>query len=185
MGDIADVRSLYLFDKRAAAIRKMTGYGTGQGSGRLALPLQQQPTLGESLPEQNARRGCNEGPRAIHFHFNDGRKGKTPMHQLNAQMVCPCSSEPPDENSIGRMTLSRPEALNAIDVRMRVERDLLLDQTRHSQAPRVGRPYLGRMRGGARRRTHELPPDAIGTLAFVSDYPGFSWPISPTRRDPA
>ena len=106
-----------------------TGYGTGQGSGRLALPLQQQPTLGESFPEQNARRGCNEGPRAIHFHFNDGRKGKTPMHQLNAQMVCPCSSEPPDENSIGRMTLSRPEALNAIDVRMRVERALLLDQT--------------------------------------------------------
>ena len=51
------------------------------------------------------------------------------MHQLNAQMVCPCSSEPPDENSIGRMTLSRPEALNAIDVRMRVELDLLLDQT--------------------------------------------------------
>ena len=39
----------------------------------------------------------------------------------------------PDESSIGLMTLARPEALNAIDVRMRVELDLLLDQIRRDE----------------------------------------------------
>ena len=43
----------------------------------------------------------------------------------------------PDESSIGLMTLSRPEALNAIDVRMRVELDLLLDQIRRDDRIRV------------------------------------------------
>ena len=36
----------------------------------------------------------------------------------------------PDNPCIGLITLNRPEALNAIDVRMRVELDLLLDQIR-------------------------------------------------------
>jgi len=43
----------------------------------------------------------------------------------------------PEESSIGLMTLSRPEALNAIDVRMRVELDLLLDQIRRDDRIRV------------------------------------------------
>ena len=33
----------------------------------------------------------------------------------------------PGDKCIGLITLSRPEALNAIDVRMRVELDLILD----------------------------------------------------------
>ena len=43
----------------------------------------------------------------------------------------------PTESAIGLMTLSRPEALNAIDVRMRVELDLLLDQIRRDDRIRV------------------------------------------------
>ncbi|MEA3074383.1 MAG: enoyl-CoA hydratase [Alphaproteobacteria bacterium] len=43
----------------------------------------------------------------------------------------------PDERSIGLVTLSRPEALNAIDVRMRVELDLILDQIRRDDRIRV------------------------------------------------
>jgi enoyl-CoA hydratase len=43
----------------------------------------------------------------------------------------------PGESSIGLMTLSRPDALNAIDVRMRVELDLLLDQIRRDDRIRV------------------------------------------------
>src|ERR1700757_3387236 len=38
---------------------------------------------------------------------------------------------------IGLVTLNRPEALNAIDVRMRVELDLLLDQIRRDDRLRV------------------------------------------------
>lgn len=41
------------------------------------------------------------------------------------------------EKTIGLITLSRPEALNAIDVRMRVELDLLLDQVRRNDVIRV------------------------------------------------
>jgi enoyl-CoA hydratase len=43
----------------------------------------------------------------------------------------------PDEKCIGLITLSRPEALNAIDVRMRVELDLILDQIRRDDRLRV------------------------------------------------
>jgi len=42
-----------------------------------------------------------------------------------------------DDKSIGLITLSRPDALNAIDVRMRVELDLILDQIRRDDRLRV------------------------------------------------
>ncbi len=41
------------------------------------------------------------------------------------------------EKTIGVLTLARPEALNAIDVRMRIELDLLLDQIRRDDSIRV------------------------------------------------
>ncbi len=41
------------------------------------------------------------------------------------------------EKTIGVVTLARPEALNAIDVRMRIELDLLLDQIRRDDSIRV------------------------------------------------
>jgi enoyl-CoA hydratase len=40
--------------------------------------------------------------------------------------------ERPDEKCIGVITLNRPEALNAVDVRMRVELDILCDEIRHN-----------------------------------------------------
>ena len=43
----------------------------------------------------------------------------------------------PDDKCIGLITLNRPEALNAIDVRMRVELDLILDQIRRDDRLRV------------------------------------------------
>jgi enoyl-CoA hydratase/carnithine racemase len=43
----------------------------------------------------------------------------------------------PDEKCIGLITLARPEALNAIDVRMRVELDLIFDQIRRDDRLRV------------------------------------------------
>lgn len=43
----------------------------------------------------------------------------------------------PHDKWIGLITLSRPQALNAIDVRMRVELDLLLDQIRRDDRLRV------------------------------------------------
>ena len=43
----------------------------------------------------------------------------------------------PEDKCIGLITLSRPEALNAIDVRMRVELDLILDQIRRDDRLRV------------------------------------------------
>jgi len=43
----------------------------------------------------------------------------------------------PGDKCIGLITLNRPEALNAIDVRMRVEFDLLLDQIRRDDRLRV------------------------------------------------
>src|SRR5579863_1482567 len=43
----------------------------------------------------------------------------------------------PGDKCIGLITLNRPEALNAIDVRMRVELDLLLDQIRRDDRIRV------------------------------------------------
>jgi enoyl-CoA hydratase/carnithine racemase len=60
------------------------------------------------------------------------------MHQLKTLKwsVHPAPDRP-TESAIGLMTLSRPEALNAIDVRMRVELDLLLDQIRRDDRIRV------------------------------------------------
>ena len=43
----------------------------------------------------------------------------------------------PDEKTIGVITFKRPEALNAIDVQMRVELDILLDQIRRDDSIRV------------------------------------------------
>ena len=43
----------------------------------------------------------------------------------------------PEEKTIGLITFKRPEALNAIDVQMRVELDILLDQIRRDDSIRV------------------------------------------------
>ena len=43
----------------------------------------------------------------------------------------------PDEKSIGVITLNRPDFLNAVDVRMRVELDILLDEIRHQSHIKV------------------------------------------------
>ena len=43
----------------------------------------------------------------------------------------------PDEKTIGVITLNRPDFLNAVDVRMRVELDILLDEIRHQSHVRV------------------------------------------------
>ena len=43
----------------------------------------------------------------------------------------------PGENCIGVVTFNRPEALNAVDVRMRVELDILCDQIRHNSHVKV------------------------------------------------
>jgi len=43
----------------------------------------------------------------------------------------------PDEKTIGLITFNRPENLNAVDVRMRVELDILLDEIRHQSHIRV------------------------------------------------
>lgn len=43
----------------------------------------------------------------------------------------------PEEMSIGVITLNRPEALNAIDVRMRIELDILLNQIGHNSELKV------------------------------------------------
>ena len=43
----------------------------------------------------------------------------------------------PEEKSIGVITLNRPEHLNAVDVRMRVELDILLDEIRHQSQIKV------------------------------------------------
>ncbi len=45
--------------------------------------------------------------------------------------------EKPDEKTIGLITFRRPQALNAIDVQMRVELDLLLNQVRRDDSIRV------------------------------------------------
>ena len=47
------------------------------------------------------------------------------------------NQQKPDETTIGLITLRRPEALNAIDVQMRVELDILLDQIRRDGSIRV------------------------------------------------
>jgi len=43
----------------------------------------------------------------------------------------------PDELCIGIITFNRPEALNAVDVRMRIELDILCDEIRHNSALKV------------------------------------------------
>ncbi|MEK9685254.1 MAG: enoyl-CoA hydratase/isomerase family protein [Rhodospirillaceae bacterium] len=43
----------------------------------------------------------------------------------------------PEERSIGIITMNRPESLNAVDVRMRVELDILCDEIRHNSHIRV------------------------------------------------
>lgn len=43
----------------------------------------------------------------------------------------------PGEKSIGVITLNRPETLNAVDVRMRVELDILCDEIRHNSNIKV------------------------------------------------
>ena len=43
----------------------------------------------------------------------------------------------PGEKSIGIITMNRPESLNAVDVRMRVELDILCDEIRHNSHIRV------------------------------------------------
>ncbi|MBT5049178.1 MAG: enoyl-CoA hydratase/isomerase family protein [Rhodospirillaceae bacterium] len=45
--------------------------------------------------------------------------------------------ERPGEKSIGIITMNRPDALNAVDVRMRVELDILCDEIRHNSHIRV------------------------------------------------
>ncbi|MBX9846031.1 MAG: enoyl-CoA hydratase/isomerase family protein [Xanthobacteraceae bacterium] len=68
----------------------------------------------------------------------------------------------PDEKTIGCITLRRPEALNAIDVQMRVELDILLDQIHRDDSLRViiitgeGRGFSA----GGDLRTEEGPPGA-------------------------
>lgn len=43
----------------------------------------------------------------------------------------------PEEKSIGIITMNRPDSLNAVDVRMRVELDILCDEIRHNSHIRV------------------------------------------------
>ena len=43
----------------------------------------------------------------------------------------------PEEKTIGVITLNRPDFLNAVDVKMRVELDILLDEIRHQSHVRV------------------------------------------------
>ncbi len=43
----------------------------------------------------------------------------------------------PEEKSIGVITLNRPDVLNAVDVRMRVELDILLDEIKHQSHIKV------------------------------------------------
>ena len=78
----------------------------------------------------------------------------------------------PDDNCIGLITLSRPEALNAIDVRMRVELDLMLDQIRRDDRLRVV-IITGEGRGfsaGGDLRSEAAP---LGALDDEHDFGGF------------
>jgi enoyl-CoA hydratase/carnithine racemase len=82
------------------------------------------------------------------------------------------SASRPDDKCIGLITLSRPEALNAIDVRMRVELDLLLDQIRRDDRLRVV-IVTGEGRGfsaGGDLRTESAP---LGALDEEHDFGGF------------
>ena len=76
----------------------------------------------------------------------------------------------PGEKSIGIITMNRPEALNAVDVRMRVELDILCDEIVHNSHIRViiltgeGRGFSAggawqRLRGLARGKVARHPAD--------------------------
>jgi enoyl-CoA hydratase len=78
----------------------------------------------------------------------------------------------PDDKCIGLITLARPEALNAIDVRMRVELDLILDQIRRDDRLRVV-IVTGEGRGfsaGGDLRTEAAP---LGALDGEHDFGDF------------
>ena len=77
-----------------------------------------------------------------------------------------------DEACIGLLTLNRPDALNAIDVRMRVELDLILDQIRRDDRLRVV-VITGEGRGfsaGGDLRTEAAP---LGALDDEHDFGDF------------
>jgi enoyl-CoA hydratase len=78
----------------------------------------------------------------------------------------------PDDKCIGLVTLARPEALNAIDVRMRVELDLILDRIRRDDRLRVI-VITGEGRGfsaGGDLRSEAAP---LGALDEEHDFGGF------------
>jgi enoyl-CoA hydratase/carnithine racemase len=78
----------------------------------------------------------------------------------------------PTGNAIGVVTLNRPEALNAIDVRMRVELDILLDQIARDDGIRVV-VITGEGRGfsaGGDLRTEAAP---LGALDDENDFGSF------------
>jgi enoyl-CoA hydratase/carnithine racemase len=80
--------------------------------------------------------------------------------------------ETPQDQCIGLITLNRPEALNAIDVRMRVELDLILDQIRRDDRLRVV-IITGEGRGfsaGGDLRTEAAP---LGALDDEHDFGDF------------
>jgi enoyl-CoA hydratase/carnithine racemase len=77
-----------------------------------------------------------------------------------------------DARAIGLLTLSRPDTLNAIDVRMRIELDLLFDQIRRDDSIRVV-IVTGEGRGfsaGGDLRTEAAP---LGALDEESDFGDF------------
>lgn len=77
-----------------------------------------------------------------------------------------------DDACIGLLTLNRPDALNAIDVRMRVELDLILDQIRRDDTLRVI-VITGEGRGfsaGGDLRTEAAP---LGALDDEHDFGDF------------
>jgi enoyl-CoA hydratase/carnithine racemase len=78
----------------------------------------------------------------------------------------------PEEKTIGLITMNRPEVLNAIDVRMRVELDLLLDEVRRNDAIRVV-ILTGEGRGfsaGGDLRSEAAP---LGALDEENDFGSF------------
>jgi enoyl-CoA hydratase/carnithine racemase len=77
-----------------------------------------------------------------------------------------------DDACIGLITLARPDALNAIDVRMRVELDLMLDQIRRDDTLRVV-VITGEGRGfsaGGDLRSEAAPLGALDDEQDIGDY---------------
>ena len=83
------------------------------------------------------------------------------------------------DDCIGLITLSRPDALNAIDVRMRVELDLILDQIKRDDTLRVV-VITGEGRGfpPAATSVAKPPPWARSTTSTISAT------SAPTRSSP-